>query len=245
MSLQDFQMSYEWSPITLVGGIAQNMNGGALPILYLLQPGAFPNGILSGGDNIDPNKLFAHFLPTTGGKLIENEIAEYPLANQIVAANANIVQPLHISLVMQAPAQGDGGYVTKLPTMTALRTSLAQHTLSGGTYNVSTPSYIYTNCLLLDLVDVSGGESRQVQTQWQWNFKQPLLTIAQAQQAQNNLMSRMSSGMQVLADPMTGAVAWTGPDNTVNQPSSLAAPFFVPSSTGSVSSGVAGTQGAA
>jgi hypothetical protein len=241
MSIQDFQMSYEWSPITLIGGIAQNMNGGALPILYLLQPGAFPNGILSGGNNINPDDIFAHFQPVPGGKLIDNEIAEFPLANQIVAANAVIVQPLRISLVMKAPAQGEGGYASKLSTITALRTALASHTTSGGTYNVSTPSYIYTNCLLLDLVDVSGTQTAQVQTEWQWNFEQPLLTIAQAQQAQNNLMSKMSSGTQVSGTD--GAVNWTGPDNTVNQPQSLAMPSYVPSGSGTNSSAVGASSG--
>lgn len=239
MSLEDFRMSYEWNPITLVGGIAQNMNGGSINIFYLLQPGVFPNGLLSGGSNVDPSQVFAHFEPVSGGKLINNEIAEYPLANQIVAANANIVQPLRISLAMTAPAQGDGGYVTKLSTMTSLQRTLAQHTLTGGTYNVATPAFIYTNCVLLDLVDISGGETKQVQTRWQWNFEQPLLTLAQAQQAQSSLTSRLTSQTQVMADS-DGKIAWTSASNTPNQPQSLTAPFFAPSSAGPVSSGVSG-----
>lgn len=242
MSLQDFQRQYEWAPITLVGGIAQNMPGQKIDIGYLLQPNLYPQGIFGPGLNIDPDKLFAHFEVMTGGKLIDNEIADYPLANQIVAANANIVQGLRVSLLMVAPAQGDGAYITKLSTMTSLRTALAQHTISGGTYNVATPAFIYTNSLLIDLVDVSSGDTKQVQTQWQWNFYQPLLTIVQAQTAQNNLLSRMSSQSQILADPISGSVAWTGPQNSTAQPN-LTTPFLSPSTTGASSVGVTGAVG--
>lgn len=242
MSLSDFQMAYEYSPITLIGGVAKNMSGGSMPILYLLQPEAFPDGVTSGGDDIDPNQVFAHFEPVVGGKLIENDIAHYPLANQAVAANAIITQPLRISLLMKAPAQSAGSYSQKLSQFTALQTALAQHTISGGTYNVSTPAFIYTDCLLLDLVDVSGGETAQVQTEWQWNFEQPLLTIAAAQQAQNNLLSKISTGQQVNGDA-NGAAPWTSPSNTVGQPGSLATPSVVPAASGTSSAGVAGPQG--
>jgi hypothetical protein len=235
-------MSYEFSPITLIGGIAQNMNGGSLPILYLLQPGAFPDGPLTASPTLQNNELFAHFRPLPGGKLIENETADYPLANQVVASNAIIVQPLKFSLLMDCPAQGDGGYYNKLPTITSLQNTLAKHTLSGGAYNVATPSFIYTNCLLLDLVDVSTGDTKQVQTAWQWNFYQPLLTLAQADQAQNNLMSKLSGQTQTSADS-DGAVGWSGPGNTVNQPPSLAGPAFVPSAGGGSGAVAGSTQG--
>ena len=144
---------------------------------------------------------------------------------------------------MTCPAQGDGAYLAKRGIMTSLRTSLAQHTISGGTYNVSTPSFIYTNCVLLDLVDISGGESKQVQTQWQWNFEQPLLTIEQAQTAQNNLMSRVTGGAQILADPISGGIPWTGPQNASAQPN-LTSPYYLQSASGASAAGVTGALGA-
>lgn len=170
-----------------------------------------------------------------GGTLIKNAVATYPFANQAVAANAIIAEPLHVSVLMICPARDAGGYAAKLATMTALQAALALHVNLGGTFIIATPSYLYTGCLLTDMVDVTGGEGRQVQTKWRMDFAQPLLTVSQAAQALNAAMSRISGGL-----PTDGALS--GAFNTVNFPPSIAAPSTVGSASNLAGAGVGGVQ---
>lgn len=203
------------------------MPGGSLPIVSLTEAANFTDGLLSGGsDFLDLDSYFAHFLPVVGGDLIKQKVAEYPFANQAVAANAVITDPLQISLRMICPARGPGGYANKLATMQALQAAIAQHNVNGGTYTIATPSFYYTNCVMLALRDVSSNPSAQAQTEWQWDFRQPLLTQEQADQAQNNLMSKISGGTQL---PMSadGGIPWSGLAPTVGNPASIAAPSIV------------------
>jgi hypothetical protein len=59
--------------------------------------------------------------------------------------------------------------------------------------------------LLLELTDTSSGGSTQPQNTYQWDFWQPLLTLQDAQNAQNNLMGQISAGVPVGANPsLTG-----------------------------------------
>lgn len=221
-----FALSFEISPIVLTDGIAGNIPGGMLPIVSLLESGSF-DGLLSGGGDLSLDDFFAHFVPTTGGEIIKQRIGKYPFANAAVAANAVITDSKLVSLRMICPARaGSGGYAAKLATMTALQSAIAQHNSSGGTYTIATPSYFYTNCVMLGLRDVSSNGSAQSQTEWQWDFEQPLLTLQQAQQAQNNLMSKFSNGTQVPADS-DGEVSWSGLGPTVGTPPSIAAPSVV------------------
>lgn len=199
-----YKISFECSPILLTGGIASAL-GGILPIVLITQSISFLAGALGGGNNLDLDSFFANFQPLPNSSLIDQQIAHVPFANQTVAANAVIAQPLKISMLMTCPARGPGGYALKLATMTALQAALAQHNASGGTYTVATPSYIYTNCLLESLVDVSGGDTIQRQSKYQWNFEQPLLTLQQARQAQNSLMGQLSA-----QTPISGNPSWSG-----------------------------------
>src|SRR5262249_27408392 len=147
----------------------------------------FVGGLLSGGDNLtNLDSFFANFHPLPGSTLLDQKVGTYPFANQAVAANAVIVDPLAISVRMICPAREDAGYAIKLATMTALRATLAQHNASGGTYTIATPSFFYTNCLFLKMTDVSDARSHQAQNAWQLDFARPLLTLQDAQQVQNN-----------------------------------------------------------
>jgi hypothetical protein len=238
MSISSFRYSYELSPITLYGGIANSsMPGNGMPIVALLQAGDFPNGILDSADTANPNDFFAHFEPAPGSLLLNYTFGEYPYANQNVAANAVIPQPKRISLIMKCPAKGPGGYENKTAVISNLVQKLDQHVQSGGTFTVATPSYIWQNALLRELRDIgSEGEDKQVQVIWQWDFYVPLLTLQQAQQAYSALMNQMSSGQQVNAT--NGGLAWSSVSSQAGQGTGLAGPAAVPSSTGAASSGL-------
>jgi hypothetical protein len=234
-----FKMSFQASPIILTGGLAGAIPGGMLPIIAITEALNFTIGLLGGGtglDNIDA--FFAAFEPMPGGSLIRQKIGEYTFANQAVAANAVIADPLTISMLMKIPVRAPGGYAIKLATMTALQAALAQHNGSGGTYTVATPSYFYTNCVMTDLVDVSGADSHQAQHQWRFDFRQPLLTLQQAAQAQNSLMSQISAGTSI-----TGQPAWSGLAPTVGLPASLAASSLIPAASGAAAAGTAAATG--
>ena len=230
--LAAYRISFELSPIILTGGIATNVPGGMLPIISITEALNFATGILSGGDDIAYEDFFAHFMPLPGSTLADNQFGTYPYANQSIAANARIKQPFTISLRMICPAKAPGGWLTKIATMNALQSALAQHDASGGTYTVMTPSYAYTNCVLLRLVETSASNDKQSQNAYQWDFWQPLLTLQDAQQAQNNLMAQISGGV-----PTDGS--WSGLSPTVGNPASLAGPSVVPAA-----SGAAGAQAA-
>lgn len=230
-----FRLAYELSPIVLTGGIAQQMPGGALPILTILQGQSYSGGILSVLGPLDADNYFARFRVLPGGTLGDWQFGTYPFANQAIAANAIIFQPLSVSLLMICPATEATPYSLKNAVMTSLQATLAQHTASGGMFSVATPSYLYTNMLLSGIRDVSNTESEQPQNAYQWDFTQPLLTLQQAQQVQNNLMSKMSAGTQV------DAAAWSGVSPTVGNANSLAGSSVVPSG-GQTPAGTAAAQ---
>jgi hypothetical protein len=168
-----------------------------------------------------------------GGSLIANSYGTYPFANQSVAANAVIGEPLRVSLKMTCPARsGGGGFAAKLPVLTALQALLELHSNTGGTYTVATPSYLYTNCLLKDLRHIGDTSPSQPQSIWQWDFDQPLLTEQQAVIAYNGMMQNIVGGT-----PSTGALSG---GEVIGQPLSLAAP-----STISSASSLGGTSAAA
>lgn len=225
--LAAFKTAYQLSPIIFTGGIASGVPGGALPIILITEALNFVDGILSGGEDLDLDDFFAHFVPLPGSKLAANQFGQYPFANQSVAANARIAQPFTISLRMICPVKSPAGWATKLATMTALEAAIAQHDGMGGTYTVATPSYFYTNCVLLDLTDTSHANSNQPQNTYQWDFWQPLLTLQSALQAQNNLMNQITSGT-----PISGTPSYSGAGPTVGNPSSLASIGSIPAATG-------------
>jgi hypothetical protein len=220
-----YQLSFELSPIVLQGGLAGSIGGGIaggyIPIVALLEGIDLVTGLLADGTVPDPDNFFAHFRPIAGSTLFRQEIGRYPFANQSIAANATIFQPQNVSLLMVCPANPPGGVAAKLATMMALKFTLAEHARQGGTFIVATPSGIWTNCILLDLVDASSGESKQPQEAWRWDFEQPLVTMNQATQAQNGLMTKITNGL-----PTSGALS--GPDAVPGLPLSGAAPVTDP-----------------
>lgn len=234
--LAAFKLAFQLSPIVLNNGIASAIPGGSLPIIAITEALDFTVGILSGGENIELDDFFANFQPIPGGNIISQLIGKYPFANQSVAANAVIAQPLQISMLMVCPVREPLGYYTKVATMLALQAALKQHNLSGGTYTIVTPAAFYDNCVMLSMTDVSNTESKQVQNAWRLDFEQPLLTLQQAQQQMNSTMSKISSGTQT--DGST-----SGLSSTLGSPSTAATPTVVPSATTSAAAGTAPLPG--
>jgi hypothetical protein len=233
--LSAYELAYVKSPIILTNGIAA-FTGGMLPIIALTEALNFTEGLLSGGDNIRLNDFFANFEPLPGSSLISNKIGMYPLANQNVAANAIIAEPLSISMSMMVPVREDGGYATKLATMMALQAALAQHNNSGGTYTIATPVFFYTNCVMTGMRDVSSKVTKQAQWNWQLDFIQPLLTLEQATTALNGMMSKITSGL-----PTTGALS--GIETTIGFPPSLSIGSLAPLASGLPGTAVSGLSG--
>lgn len=215
MAYADFQLSYQTCPIVLMEGIA---GSGVLPIAQLLNPSAesstfttnSANGLIAGdglfstGQDNDPSigPAFGAFRVLPGGTLMDNEIAHFPLASMSVAANAIITNPLRFAVEMVSPAGGAVSLSQRLSIFTSLKNVLDNHIAAGGYFNVATPAFIYTGCLLIDLVDSSDvPDGAQTQTRWVWNFEQPLITLQQAQAAVNDSMSKVSAQTYNAGDP--------------------------------------------
>lgn len=233
MALSDYQISYQVSPIILVGGVAGT---GMLPIVSVLSSRNYSQGALSSSSAVDVSEYFGQFRVLSGHTLMKNDVATYPLANQTVAANAIITQPLELSLEMVVPANDRFTVADKLSLMTALKSTLDNHTAQGGWYNVATPSYIYQGCLLTSLVDATDElEGGQVQTTWIWSFMQPLLTAQAAQAAQNQAMNKIKNQTQNAGDPPgSKPIA-----SNIGQPSSNIVQNVVPASSSPSGSNVA------
>ena len=201
-----FRLGYEISPIILTGGIAINFPGQMLPVVAVTESASVITGFLNGTIPDDLDRYFAHFQVVTGSTLISNQIGEYPFANQQVAANAIISQPLNVSLMMTCPVQQSGGYPAKLATFTALQAILSQHNNAGGLYIVATPAFLYTNCIMVGLTEAGTTDSAQVQIQYQFDFEQPLVTVSAGQQAYSALLSKITGGTMIAGQP-----TWSGP----------------------------------
>ena len=235
---REYQLSYQVCPIFFTNGIAGN-NGGMMPITQILQPGTPAPSLTSiisslagigAGANLD--QAFAHFRPIPGGTLAKFSPALYPFANQQVASNAVIFEPLTISLHMDIPVQTPGGFQYKFVTMSSLQAAIQQHVNLGGTFTVATPAFIYLNALLLDLVDASTPDSATPQNAFQWNFLLPLVTLQAAQAAQSTFMTNITNGT-----PTNGSNAATATTST--QPSVTTG---VGAAAGGVPSGVTGSS---
>lgn len=198
-----YDLAFQVSPIILTGGLASAIPGKALPIIALLgQIAAFGQGALSNGLGLDD--FYCRYLPMAGATAINNSVGTYPFADQHVAGNAYVEEPLNISLLMIVPVKDAGGYLSKLPLFTALKTSLKKHIEMGGTFAVATPSMLYEHCLLMTMTDVTGDDTQQQQIHWQIDFEQPLITKGQATNAVNGLMDVYKNGGQLTGDP-----SWT------------------------------------
>lgn len=226
--LNQFQLNYQVAPIVLTGGVAKNLPGGILPLINITQPGGYDAGALSQSSSAKSlDNYFAHYMPMPGATLIDNQIGTYPFANQSIAANAIVTQPLKISMLMICPVRAAGGYQSKTQIFSALQKTIAQHNNQAGTYTIATPTYLYTNCIMTGFRDVSSGGSKQVQTEWQLDFVQPLLTLEAAAAAMNLQMSKMQSGLPIPGDPpkatAVGAINTNVATSTVPSSSSIAA----------------------
>jgi hypothetical protein len=207
-----FQLGYQCSPIILVGGLAQNIPGQMLPIVCITEGISLLTGALAGNFPTSMDDFFAQFTVVPSGRLITQQIGHYAFANQAVAANATVTEPLTVSVRMDCPAKGAGEYVAKLAVLTALQAALSAHNSAGGLYTIATPSFIYTNCIMTTLTDISGGVSAQVQYQWQFDFEQPLVRLQAAQQAYSALLNKIAGGTQI-SDP-----AWSSPEVAAASP---------------------------
>jgi hypothetical protein len=207
-TMEQYNLAYQISPIFLAGGIVASSAGGLVPLTTF-----------TGGSPATAEEAFATFVPMPGSTLISQTVAMYPFANQNVAANATIQQPLTLSMLMIAPVNQAGGYGTKLSTFTALQKTFANHNAAGGTYTVATPAFIYNGLLLVSWTDVTEDlEGGQQMIKWQLDFIQPLLTLAAAAGAMSSMMSQISNGQQTANPP-----AWSGASN-VNPANQAGAP---------------------
>lgn len=204
-----FSLAYQVSPIILTDGIATLIPGGALPIVAITEGFGFTTLTSLAKNGALPDQYFANFRPLPGSTLMRNDVAQFPFYTQQVAANAQIQQPLNISMLMYCPAGKDTPFTLKLAKMSALKSLLDVHTNEGGTYSIVTPTRVYTGCLLTQLSDVSSEETNQSQWAYQWDFVQPLLTFPNASGVQNVTMSMFSSGATMLPNA-SGALTWSG-----------------------------------
>ncbi len=235
-----FKLAFQLSPILLVNGIAGTgagtlgVPGGILPLIAVTQASSLVLGLLSGADDLSLDSFFAHFRPLPGSTLIENQVGLYPFANQKVAGNAIIQQATNLSMLMDCPARDTLGYASKIVTMNAIKMTLDQHNSLGGTYTVLTPSFFYTNGILLRLEDASPQADNQIQSAYRLDFTFPLLTLNQTQSVQSSLMAKITGGAQV--DASGGSIGWTGLSQTVGQQNSLAGGSIFP-----IAGGLTGT----
>lgn len=188
MAYADFQLSYQVSPIVLVAGAAGT---GVMNLSSLLNPGG-TGGAFS----------FGSFRVLPGGTIMDNEIAHYPLATMSVAANAIITNPLRVAVEMATPASSSISLQQRQGAFKTLKTTLDNHIALGGYFNVATPAFIYTGCLLLNLSDASDvPDGAQTQTRWVWNFEQPLLTVQQADAVVSEGMAKIANQTYNAGDP--------------------------------------------
>ena len=208
-----YDLFYQVTPITLVGGIAGNTPAGMLPIIATLGGlGGLAQGLLSGlatGSGIGLQDIPWRFIPNPGAVAVNQSVATYPFANRRIASNATVREPLSFSLQMLWPVNQAAGMLTKTALFSSLQAALVQHNDNGGTYTVATPAMMYPNCLLTMLQDVTPASSKQKQIIWQWDFYQPLLTTTQAAGALGGLMRILDGG------GVSSSSGWSGVENSI------------------------------
>jgi hypothetical protein len=207
-----YELAFQISPIIFTNGIASNFLG-FLPIICITETGydfsgstslfgatglgaagALATSVRNAMNTKSLDDFFAQFTVVPGGTITRNSIGQYPFANQSVAANAIISEPLNVSLRMSIPVNKPGGHTAKLVTMQALQSAVQSHTNLGGTYTILTPAHIYTNCLLVNLTDVSSNHPI-AQNAWQFDFVQPLVTLEQANNAMYTFFANTQAGL--------------------------------------------------
>lgn len=206
-----YKLGFEISPVILCDGVAQSIPGGMLPIVALTQSASYVSGLLGGAIELtDMDKYFCHWKAAQGGTMIDYDIGRYPFANQAVAANALLSQPLRVPLLMDAPVNENTGAMTKLVSLSSLQMVLQAHANLGGTFIVATPSLIYNNCILRTVRDVTGSNEPLPQRQWLWEFEQPLISETSAEQAVNNYLNKIDNGDKTTEGAWTSTVSALG-----------------------------------
>ncbi|WP_176322373.1 hypothetical protein [Burkholderia vietnamiensis] len=174
MTRDAWEAIYQNNPIFLNGGVMGNSNI-PFPIGSLLSLST--SGVssilslLGNGAPISINQIA--FRPAPGTALYQAQNPTYPTADMRTAANASILLPTQITMMMDFPAQGAGGYEVKAAALAALKSILNRHQQEGGTFTIAHPASIYTGCLLNQLVDATS-RGNQPAVSWQWVFDQPL-----------------------------------------------------------------------
>ena len=181
----------------MTDGIASFVLGKILPLIAITEAVSLATSAIAGNISLNLDDFYATFWPLPGSTLHENQIGNYPFANQQVAANAIITQPLRVSMRMNCTPRLQGAMVSRIMTATALKLALDNHNLSGGTYSVLTPSYLYQGCILTSFKDITSGDSKHQQTDWQLDFVQPLLSLSAAESVQNSTMSKFTNGLKL------------------------------------------------
>jgi hypothetical protein len=225
-TLSQVQLLYQLTPIWLQNGIASNIVGNYLPILSILNYEVFsalaitptqqmgPEGV-NMPDDWSFENAFGIFQAAPGGALVRQSIAEYPFANLSVASNATLRNPIDVSMIMMTPMKEQSAWAMKQSRMSSLKAVLDARNNLGGTYIVFTPAYIYNNMLLENLVDASTSQSPLPQNTWRWDFHQPLVSLADLQIAEGNLISKLTAGL-----PTSGAI--TAAETAIGIPASVA-----------------------
>jgi hypothetical protein len=200
-----WDLVYRVSPILLTGGLASSLTSSfsstglfgavlssisdvGIPIAALLDP----LGLLSSG-TLDIDGLFAHFSPMPGGTLLDFESGDYPFANQTVASNNMIQRELIVSMQMECAYRGSASMLTRIAALAAFQATISEHVVQGGRFTVLTPAMIYTNALLLQIIDISN-DPVMPQTNFQLNFKRPLITTQDAAAAASTFVSKLTGG---------------------------------------------------
>jgi hypothetical protein len=207
------QLSYQVCPIILTGGVASQIPGGMLPMLSLFAIGTGTTNSLGLPFDIgDLDDAFGAFNVLPGGTLVSQTIGKYPFANQTVAANAVIREPLTLSLIMDTPMRTPNAWMIKQMVFTALKATLETHNDAGGTYTVATPAYMYDNMIMTSLTDNSRGNNSLPQNAWRFDFERPLVALAELQGVQSQFLQKITNGL-----PTPGAVTGPSPGLTSGQ----------------------------
>lgn len=199
---------FQTSPIILTNGLAssiwKSITSQVSDVLPSFTQNSLPLSIytealtiaVGGGQQLTGtgvlSQSFANYKPLPGSTLASYQIAEYPFYDQRIAANAAVQRPLNVSMLMYCPANSSTSLAgIKLAVMSLVQNVITNHVQAGGTFTVLTPAYIYTNCLLTGITDVSTEETLQTQWAYQWDFVQPLLDMSPAADL-NSSMSKIA-----------------------------------------------------
>ena len=213
-SAPGIQLSYQICPIVLTGGVATAIPGGMLPLINLVSAGGtltLPNTLNQGqgppNPRFDPTDLdnaFGAFNVLPGGTLLQMSIGKYPFANQDVAANATIREPLSVSVIMDAPMRGPNPWQVKQTVMSSLKATLDLHNNKGGTYVLATPAFIYDNLILVALTDNSRGNNSLPQNAWRFDFERPLVALRDLQGSLSSIMAKIGLSLPVNSQSFIG-----------------------------------------